>query len=231
MDAASELPQLVQRRLQLGLSFAEQLRVGVGVAQELQCEADREQPLLRTVVQVALESSSFRVAGGDDPGSRFPQLGQLGAQLGVQAHVLEREPRGRPGGLEQRPLADEPRVVDERCYWLLLGPDQCDGAVWRSRCPASRRRLVHLRTDRGPAATARAGALDRRLRAQVLFGSGRDPPPRARRSDRRAGRAVGGSSRSRRRSPRARPACSGCRSNRASRTPGSSRSALRRGAR
>ena len=74
MDPAGELAQLVQRRLQLGLGFGEQLRVGVGVAQELQCEPEREQPLLRAVVQVALESSAFRVAGGDDPAFAIPAV-------------------------------------------------------------------------------------------------------------------------------------------------------------
>ena len=40
------------------------------VFEQLQREANREQPLLRAVMQVALESTTLCVAGGDDPGAR-----------------------------------------------------------------------------------------------------------------------------------------------------------------
>ena len=88
--------------------------VGESAAGELECEPDPEQALLGAVVEVALEPPPLGVAGLDDPRARGAHLGELGAQLRLQARVLEREARGRADGLEQRGLVEERRVVDER---------------------------------------------------------------------------------------------------------------------
>ena len=83
-------------------------------AGELQREPEREQPLLRAVVEVALEPPPLLVAGADDAGSRGAQLGELRAQLRLQPLVLEREPGGRAGRGEQRAPLEQRGVVDER---------------------------------------------------------------------------------------------------------------------
>ena len=61
---------------------------------ELEREADPEQALLRAVVEVALEPPPLGVAGLDDARAGGAYLGELGAQLGLEARVLEREARG-----------------------------------------------------------------------------------------------------------------------------------------
>jgi hypothetical protein len=85
----------------------------------LYCEPEREQPLLRAIVQIALQAPPLRIAGGYDPRARRTQLGQLRLQLGVQPCVLQHNPRGGARCLEQRPLSDQGRVVNERGERLL----------------------------------------------------------------------------------------------------------------
>ena len=60
-------------------------------------------------MEVALEPSPLGVAGLDDPGSRGAHLGELGAQLGLQPRVLEREARGGADRLEELRLVQERR--------------------------------------------------------------------------------------------------------------------------
>ena len=62
--------------------------------EEPQLQRDRDQALLRAVVQVALEPPALGVAGRDDPLARGLQLGQPRLRLGLQVLVLERD-RGR----------------------------------------------------------------------------------------------------------------------------------------
>ena len=54
-------------------------------------EGDRDQALLRAVVQVALERAALGVGGGDDPRARRAQLLEPGTPGRVQALVLERK--------------------------------------------------------------------------------------------------------------------------------------------
>ena len=75
----------------------------------LQVERQRDQPLLRAVVQVALEPAARGVAGLDDARARGAQLLDAGAQLGVEALVLELE--SRRAAAQQ---ADEEAVGDGR---------------------------------------------------------------------------------------------------------------------
>ena len=99
--------------MELVLALGEELlggRVDVAVEQ-LEAHPEREQPLLRAVVEVALQPPALLVAGADDPRPRIAQLDELGAELGLQARVLQREPCGRAGRLEQTGLVDEVRVV------------------------------------------------------------------------------------------------------------------------
>ena len=59
-----------------------------------QREPDRDQPLLRAVVQVALDPPALGVAGGDDPRPRRLDLGELAAQLDAQPRDLDRQAAG-----------------------------------------------------------------------------------------------------------------------------------------
>ena len=78
MDAARELAQLGQRVREL---FAEAAISATAagssrdaVAQQAELQGDADEPLLRAVVEVALEPPPLVVAGGDDPLARVLQL-------------------------------------------------------------------------------------------------------------------------------------------------------------
>ena len=79
MDPARELAQLLDRELELegGLvrgfdRFAIPVAGLEPLAQEPQRQGERNEPLLRAIVQVALEPSSFLVGRLDDPRARAP---------------------------------------------------------------------------------------------------------------------------------------------------------------
>ena len=57
-------------------------------------QRQRDEPLLGAVVQVALQPPALLRAGLDDPGARGAQLLDAGAQLGLQALVLDRQAGG-----------------------------------------------------------------------------------------------------------------------------------------
>ena len=71
VEAASQLAQLVERERELVAGAGEEVTSGRGVAVELaQCDAkgqcQRDDPLLRAVVEVALEPPPLDVARADD---------------------------------------------------------------------------------------------------------------------------------------------------------------------
>ena len=87
MDAAGQLAQLLERVRELGAGPAEELSRGVGIARqpglsEPQRKRERDEPLLRAVVQVAFEPPAFGVAGLDDARARAAQLLLVGGALG-----------------------------------------------------------------------------------------------------------------------------------------------------
>src|SRR5262249_16923050 len=66
-------------------------------------EGQGHQPLLCSVVEVALESLPLVLLGLEHPGPRRRQLVHPGAQIGLQARVLERDAAGgRAGGAAPR---------------------------------------------------------------------------------------------------------------------------------
>ena len=81
--------------------------VGEAAADELKGEADPEQALLGAVVEVALDPSALGVAGFDDAHSRGPHLVELGAQLGLQAGVLQRQARRRADRVDEGGVVEE----------------------------------------------------------------------------------------------------------------------------
>ena len=78
---------------------------------EAQREPDREQALLRAVVEVALDPPALGVGRRHDPRPRVAHDQQLRAQLGLQPRVLERQPRRRA---DARPRARGPRAATGR---------------------------------------------------------------------------------------------------------------------
>ena len=151
---ARELAQLGQRLGELGARRRDQLR-GVGVVadpvlQQAQLQRDRHQPLLRAVVQVALEPPALGVAGGDDPLARCLQLVEPHVGLGQEALVLERDGRRRAGGLEQLGILVERGVVDERGDLPPVALDRRDGAAGtRGRGPLQRQLQARI-AERAP---------------------------------------------------------------------------------
>ena len=71
VDAARELPQLGERVRQLVADGADERRggrvVADPVAQQPQLQRHPDEPLLRAVVQVALQPAALGVARGDEP--------------------------------------------------------------------------------------------------------------------------------------------------------------------
>src|SRR3954447_9803120 len=113
MDAARELAQLLQRALQLAARCVEEPRRRGRVAVELalreaELERQRDQPLLRAVVEIALEPAALAHRHLDQPGPRALQPPPPRAQLGLEPLVLELERRRRGR------RADEARVVTQR---------------------------------------------------------------------------------------------------------------------
>ena len=101
MDPACELSQLLQRLGELVDGRADQLLRERWVFADAaldhpQLQRDRDESLLRAVVQVALEPAPLCVAGGDDALARGAQLGELALGLRLQPRVVERD-RGRGG--------------------------------------------------------------------------------------------------------------------------------------
>ena len=113
VDAARELAQLVEARLQLAGGALEQLaELGVGAgarARSADQQRERDEAGLGAVVEVALEAAALGVARLDEAGARRAQLLEALAQLGVEvADVAAEQPaeereRRHAGGDEGGP--------------------------------------------------------------------------------------------------------------------------------
>ena len=134
VDATGEGAQFVERADHFGVGFGEEpvergASVGEAAADELKGEADPEQALLGAVVEVALEPSALGVAGFDDARSRGPHLVELGAQLGLQAGVLQRQARRRADRVDEGGVVEECGVVNERGEAPAVALQDGDGAA------------------------------------------------------------------------------------------------------
>src|SRR4051812_40646968 len=130
MDSARRLSQLLQEIVeafrdtrQLGLQL-DTLRWD-GRLHAVQLERERDQPLLRSVVEIALDSPARLIGGGDDPGAGGSELGPA---LGVGDRSADElrelaDPRlrvegergiapGRGGYHTPQPAADDDRTAD-----------------------------------------------------------------------------------------------------------------------
>jgi hypothetical protein len=135
VNAAGQLAELLDRKLHLLGTCGEQaldLRVGATVEValgSLQIERERDQPLLRAVVEVALDSAALLVAGGHDACTRFLDLDELGLQLRLQPGILERESCSCGSGVDQLRLVAEGRIVDQSRERLVVVLEVGDRAV------------------------------------------------------------------------------------------------------
>ncbi len=80
-----------------------------------QLEGERDEPLLRAVVEIALEKLPLTLRRLDDARAGAAELLEPGPQLGVEPGVLERDPGGGLHPFEQLGLVVERRVVDQGC--------------------------------------------------------------------------------------------------------------------
>jgi hypothetical protein len=118
VDAAGQFAQLGQRLLRLLAGRLDQrLQLGIdpgqAAARHAERQGQRDQPLLRPVVQVALEPAAFGVPGLHDPGPGRPHQLQLRLDLGLQPGMLQGHARRRRGQPDQVRLEVQARVVDQ----------------------------------------------------------------------------------------------------------------------
>src|SRR3954452_15429678 len=141
MNAVRELPELLEGCEQL-LPRSRDVLVTVLRLPERDRESD--QPLLRPVVEIPLETTALAVGDFDESSTRLGQLGQLRAKARAGRRMFERQPQ-RPDRLGQ-PLRGMPRQ-------LAVTKLSDDGAtsknVRRQRAlPRSRRRSPVVGDDR-----------------------------------------------------------------------------------
>ena len=107
-----------------------QLRVGAGaVLDHAQLEGHGHEPLLRAVVEVALEPPPLRVACGDEALARGAELGEPILALRLEPRVVERDRgRGRDGVHQLRIVVERP-VVDEHRELAAVALDGRGDAV------------------------------------------------------------------------------------------------------
>ena len=96
-------------------------------ARQPELQRQRDEALLGAVVEVALEAAALAHRDLDEPRPRRLQLLDPGAQLGLEALVLElQRRRGRRGADEARVVAQR-GVVDDRADALAVALDLGDG--------------------------------------------------------------------------------------------------------
>ena len=93
-------------------------------------QREGDEALLGAVVEVALESPPLGVGGVDDPRPRVSGLLELGAQLGEEPLVVERETGGAGDCVEQCGVLAERSVVNQRRDFLAAALEDRD----RSSC-------------------------------------------------------------------------------------------------
>src|SRR6266516_5276728 len=105
MQAARDGAKLVERDRDLAPRLVEP-RARVAVAghlflQQAQLERERDQPLLGSIMQIALQPLALTLPRLDHPCTRTLQLLQVSFLLGMQTPILERDPgRSTYGGAQ-----------------------------------------------------------------------------------------------------------------------------------
>ena len=140
MQAARDGTKLVERDRDLAPRLVEP-RARVAVAghllfQQAQLERERDQPLLGSIMQIALQPLALTQPRLDHPCTRTLQLLQVSFLLGLQAAVLERDSgRGADRG-EQLTFFLQRRVMEQRGHPRPFAVDQ-------RHCSAARRFRQH----------------------------------------------------------------------------------------
>ena len=142
-----------------------------------QLQRDRDQALLRAVVQIALDAPPRRIAGRDDAFARGRQLLDARLELRLQPLALERHVGGRANDLEQLRLVGQRGVVDERGDVVAVVVDRGHRAPRAIRRQRARARRSHPHSTRSPAANRRARATGRGAHWTALAEPLRDPAP------------------------------------------------------
>jgi hypothetical protein len=119
MQAASKGTDVLECALHFRVGFVEErgaIRIAAAsaLADELQCKSGREQTLLRAIVQIALQPAPLFVSRSEDARSGGAHLGELYAELRLQARVLERKRRCRGDGVKKDGVLKQRGVVNER---------------------------------------------------------------------------------------------------------------------
>src|SRR5262245_31971232 len=118
MDSVREISQFRQRRLDLPLRLVESRSRGAAGAdpalQQLDLQRKRDEPLLRAVVQVSLETLTLPLSGLEHAGPRAPHLLESRGELRVQPTVLEGDTGSRADGFQELRLVVQSRIVEQR---------------------------------------------------------------------------------------------------------------------
>ena len=128
MEAARHRPKLVERDCDL-LSRLVESRTGIGIAghlllQQAQLERERDQTLLRAVVQIALQPLALTLPRLDHPCPRALQLLEVSLLLGLQPAVLECDSGRRSYRRKQVGLIPQRGIVQERSHPPAMAVDQ-----------------------------------------------------------------------------------------------------------
>ncbi len=186
MHPARELAQLrrATRRARRSPSSRSSAAVGVVARPRLcssrSCSAIADQPLLRAVVQVALEPPALRVTGGDDPLARGLQLGEPRLGLGRGgARSRARSPSPRRPPRRSSGSSSSDGVVDERGDQAPVALDRRDGARrgtrQLARRPSSASRRLGSPSARGERRLQVRGVDRRQPAEQVGEAAARQP--------------------------------------------------------
>ena len=130
MDPPREASDFADGGLELGRRLVEQFRLAGGAQLgDLEPHCQGHESLLGAVVEIALDTASFRISRLDYPQPRRPDLLELGPDLGCQPLVLERQPGGIPDRLDEaRILGIDRRIVDEDAEELIVTVESGDYA-------------------------------------------------------------------------------------------------------
>ena len=129
---------------------------------ELELDAQRDEALLRAVVQVALDPAALLVGRRLDPRARLAHLVQQAARLRGQPLVVQRHQRVRGGGGDERVVVAQPGVVHDRRHAVAVVLDRGQPAARRD---GRRHERAAVRVD--PAVVEAVDDLDRRVVERV----------------------------------------------------------------
>ncbi len=126
--ARRDLAEIADRRADLVHDLVERgredLRLrGKRELESTELDAERYQPLLRSVVEVAFQASALLVACFDDARARCLDFGELDSHLDPEPSHLDRERCGREDAVEQITALEQGRIVEQHRRAHVVAPD------------------------------------------------------------------------------------------------------------